>query len=65
MPRVDGRNQANQLKLYKIYNSCSITHWKLIMGPKNGGLEDNIPFELGDFFHVNFPGCKKTSFSSL
>ena len=62
MPRVDGRNQANQLKLYKIYNSCSITPWKLIMG----GLEDNIPFELGDFFHVNFPGCKKkSSFSSL
>ena len=31
------------------------------MEPKNGGLEDNFPFQLGDFLGpaVNFPGFNK------
>ena len=34
------------------------------MEPNNGGfLEDDVPFQLGDFytFHVNFPGCMSFS----
>ena len=28
------------------------------MEPKNGGLEDEFPFQTGVFrFHVKFPGC--------
>ena len=31
---------------------------KINMEPKNGGLEDDFPFQAGDFrFHINFPGC--------
>ena len=36
------------------------TPWKINMEPKNGGLEDDLPFQLGDFLvpAFNFPGCK-------
>ena len=32
------------------------------MEPKDRGLEDDLPFQLGEFlgslmFHINFPGC--------
>ena len=34
-------------------------HWKINMEPKNGGLEDDSPFQLGDFrFHVHFERCE-------
>ena len=34
------------------------TPWKINMEPENDGLEDDIPFQLGDLrFHVNLPGC--------
>ena len=34
------------------------TPWKICFDPKNGGLEEYFPFQLGDFrFHFNFVGC--------
>ena len=35
------------------------------MERKNGGLEDDFPFQLDDFrFHVKFQGCMIFSFTS-
>ena len=29
--------------------TMGFTPWKINMEPKNGGLEDDLPFQLGDF----------------
>ena len=37
---------------------CGYTLEHLHVELKHGGLEDDVPFQLGDFrLHVNFPGC--------
>jgi len=50
---VDGRKKT--CKPVDIEN----TLWNINMEPKNGGLEDDFPFQLGDFYvpAVNFQGC--------
>ena len=42
------------------------TPWKINMEPKNGGLKDDSPFQLGDFlgFHVSCQGCNFNAFQS-
>jgi len=39
------------------------TPWKINMEPKNGGLEDDFPFQTIFRFHVNFPGYKPSKIS--
>ena len=40
----------------------TVTPCKIDMEPKNRGLEDDFPFQLGDFWvpAVNFQGCIET-----
>jgi len=42
---------VEKLKFPKIKNSqiINVTPWKINMEPENDGLEDDFPFQLGDF----------------
>ncbi len=53
IPLLHGRG------LNEVGNQKSATPWKINMEHNNGGLEDDFPFQTGDFQvpAVNFPGC--------
>ncbi len=49
---------AFNFRLMIFLQIVEVTPAKTSMEPKNGGLEDDFPFQLGYFrFHVDFQGC--------
>ena len=50
LPKVAMANNIGTRRVF--FLGCHIKqlrHWRINMEPKNGGLEDDVPFQLGDF----------------
>ena len=57
------REQPSPLPL--LHDQCSLTPLTINIEPENDGLEDDFPFSGCILrFHVNLPGCTKTSSTS-